>query len=190
MKFSYKISFHEGAGVTPFKVVYGRSPPTVPVYLRGSTKLEAIDYELKARDEILSLLKSHLLTAQQRMKIQANKHHTDVSFEAKDMVFMKLQPYRQASVAADYHKLSKKYYGPYRITKKVGNVAYTLQLPEGSRIHNTFHVSSLKPAYGSVFPSLDLPLRVFHNNPILDPLCILDSSTILRHNTEVPQILV
>ena len=189
-EFAYNVSYHEGAGTTPFEAVYGRSPPTIPMYLRGSSKLEAIDYELKNRDEILSLLKSNLLSAQQRMKAHADKHRTDVVFAEGDMVFVKLQPYRQASLAGEYHKLSKKYYGPYRISKRIGQVVYVLQLPEGSRIHNTFHVSCLKPAYGSVLPSLELPPRVFHNNPILDPLRILDSMVVLRQGQPIRQILV
>ena len=124
------------------------------------------------------------------MKAHADKHRTDVVFAEGDMVFVKLQPYRQASLAGEYHKLSKKYYRPYKISKRIGQVAYVLQLPERSRIHNTFHVSCLKPAYGSVLPSLELPPRVFHNNPILDPLRILDSRVVLRQGQPIRQILV
>ena len=42
-------------------------------------------------------------------------------------------------------KLSPRYVGPYLITRRVGKVAYELELPqEMSAIHNVFHVSMLK----------------------------------------------
>lgn len=36
------------------------------------------------------------------------------------------------------------YYGPYKVLAGVGQVAYTLELLVGSRMHNTFYASCLK----------------------------------------------
>jgi hypothetical protein len=41
-------------------------------------------------------------------------------------------------------KLAYKYFGPFKILKKVGEVAYQLDFPKEARIHSTFHVSLLK----------------------------------------------
>ncbi|GKC83648.1 putative reverse transcriptase domain-containing protein, partial [Tanacetum coccineum] len=45
-------------------------------------------------------------------------------------------------------KLNPRYVRPFKVLKKVGTVAYKLELPqELSRVHNTFHVSNLKKCY-------------------------------------------
>ena len=55
-------------------------------------------------------------------------------------------------------KIKPRFYGPYRIMHRVGEVAYELELLEGSRIHNIFHVSCLKKAVGQfINTSEELP---------------------------------
>jgi hypothetical protein len=54
--------------------------------------------------------------------------------------------------------LKPRFYGTYRIMHGVGEVAYELELPEGSQIHNVFHVSCLKKAVGQfISTSEELP---------------------------------
>ncbi|WMV07670.1 hypothetical protein MTR67_001055 [Solanum verrucosum] len=53
-------------------------------------------------------------------------------------------------------KLSPRYIGPYRIVKRVGNVAYELELQqELAVVHPVFHISMLKKCIGN--PTLNLP---------------------------------
>ena len=189
-EFSYNTSFHEGLQTTPFQAVYGRAPPTIPMYIRGQSKLDAVDQDLATREEILASLKANLLRAQQRMKVQADKHRRDIQFQEGELVYVKLQPYRQTSISGGFHKLSKRFYGPYRVLKRIGSCAYEIALPSDSRIHNVFHVSVLKPAHGTAFPSLELPPNSYDNKPLLEPLVVLDSRVIMRNNREVVQLLV
>lgn len=104
------------------------------------------------------LIKQHLLRAQQRMKSQADKHRSERVFAVGDLVYLKLQPYVQASLAPSSNKkLAFKFFGPYVILEKIGSVAYRLQLPDSATIHPVFHVLQLKkaaPTTHSVFLQL------------------------------------
>ncbi|KAJ1380355.1 Retrotransposon gag domain [Sesbania bispinosa] len=93
-----------------------------------------------------------------QMKRFADKHRRDIHFEEGDWVYLKLQPYRLRSLAKKVNeKLSPRFYGPYQVIKRVGQVAYQLQLPCESRIHPVFHVSLLKKAIGPTVTPQPLP---------------------------------
>lgn len=83
---------------------------------------------------------------------QANKHRTERWLELGDLVYLKHQllihqPYMQITVAQrSYHKLSFKYYGPYRVLDWVRAVAYKLELLVCSQIHLVVHLWLLKKA--------------------------------------------
>lgn len=75
------------------------------------------------------------------------------------MVYLMLQPYRQSTLRkSGVEKLKPRYYGPFKVIRRVGKVAYELDLLTGSRVHNVFHVSRLEKALGRhIIPSTTLP---------------------------------
>lgn len=118
------------------------------------------------------------------------KHYVDVKctercFEVGDFVFLRLQPYRQTTVASpNYSKLSPCFHGPFRVLEKVGSVAFKLELPTSCRIHPVFHVSLLKKQLGiGVIPDSQLPDFAQVNEWI--PKKLLERGVIKRRNQSV-----
>ncbi|XP_030479163.2 uncharacterized protein LOC115696402 [Cannabis sativa] len=174
-EYHYNTSYHSSIEMTPFQAVYGRTPPSIPTYTRGTTSIHAVEEDLLSRDDILKQLTTNLQAARNRMKQQADKHRRDIKFSVGDLVLIKLQPYRQNTVAKRLHpKLCKRYFGPFPIKAQVGQVAYTVELPEGSKIHPTFHVSVLTPFYGPKPPTCyPLPEITVNNKPVMLPQAIV-----------------
>lgn len=126
------------------------------------------------------------------MKQQADKHHQERSFEVGDWVYLKLQPYAQLSVARrSSHKLSYKYFGPFLVLQRVGQVAYKLQLPSNSQIHPVVHVSQLKkaiPPEASV--SSDDDLQCIYTTTLSTPVQIMNQRLQKVGHNAVPFALV
>ncbi|CAM8934365.1 unnamed protein product [Rhodiola kirilowii] len=131
--------------MTPFKALYGGTPPSITDYVPRTMKVASLDKLLHNCSLVLSRLKENINRAQQRMQHQTNKHRKDVSFAVDEFVFVKLRPYRQQSLHRRYSpKLAMRFYVPYCIIEKIGEVAYQLELPPKAKIYNVFHVSVLK----------------------------------------------
>ena len=93
------------------------------------------------------------------------------------MVYLMLQPYPQSTLRkSGVEKLKPHYYGPFRVVRRVGEVAYELDLPADSKVHNVFHISHLKKALGQhVIPSPVLPPLDDEGKLILVPKAILET---------------
>lgn len=73
-------------------------------------------------------------------------------------------------------KLAQRFYGPYKILERVGSIAYMLDIPEGSCLHDVFHVSLLKKFHG-VASNVTPPLSLIQDGrAILEPAKVLSSS--------------
>lgn len=150
VEYCYNTCYHSSLPTTPFKLVDGCDPPRVFSYIPGTSKVDAVDIELCARDQLLAEACDKLLLAQTRMKRVYDDGHCEVHFEVGDWVWLRLHPYCQQTLANKcFHKLLPKFFGPFQVAAKVGTVANQLLLPADVKLHSVLHVSLLKPFKGT-----------------------------------------
>ncbi|GJU27354.1 putative reverse transcriptase domain-containing protein [Tanacetum coccineum] len=71
-----------------------------------------------------------------------------MEFEVRDIVMLKVSPWKGVLRFDKQGKLNLRYLRPFKVLDKVGKVGYRLELPqELSRVHHTFYVSNLKKCY-------------------------------------------
>ena len=132
-----------------FKELYGYDAITFDDMIFGYIRAPKAKYWVEESQEILNLLKDNLQVTQSQQKQYADRHREERTFQVNDLVYLRFHPYKQTYLKNNgAEKLKPRYYGPYKVVRKIGEVAYELELPEGSKIHNVFHVSCLKKYLG------------------------------------------
>jgi hypothetical protein len=182
--------------MSPFEALYEYAPPllhqlSVPCNVAADTTVT-----IQEKDHMVKILQANLLQAQNRMKKYADANRTERTFLVGDMVYLKMQPYRETALGLrNALKLTSKWYGPFKIIQLVGNRAYKLQLPEGTLLHNVFHVNQLKKHIGDkAVPTPGLPLVTPTGKIKGNPAAILQRRQVPRregsYDVAVPQWLI
>lgn len=160
-EFWYNVSWHSALQLSPFEVLYGYKPKHFGIDLQDACPAPQLADWLQEKSVMSALVHQHLARAQQRMKIQADKHRSERQFAVGDSVYLKLQPYVQSSLAPrSNQKLAFRFFGPFLVIAKVGSVAYKLALPASSHIHPVFHVSQVKKVVPSSVTVDQLPVSL------------------------------
>ena len=74
--------------------------------------------------EKVQLIRDRLKTAQSRQKSYADVRRRELEFQVDDWVFLKVSPMKGVMRFGKKGKLSPRYVDPYKILKRIGNVAY------------------------------------------------------------------
>lgn len=187
----YNTTFHSTLEATPFQVVYGTKPRHMAGQERTHNNISSLEFMLEEKQQQWSVLGELLEAAQVRMKSYADNKRSEREFVVGEKVYLKLQPYRQVTVAIrKCLKLSAKYFGPYEVLEKIGHVAYKLDLPKTSRVHPVFHVSQLKRAIGQAKAHRQLPQVTEQGTFDLSPLRKLDTRSVVKDHKVIYQVLV
>nr|GEX42672.1 putative polyprotein [Tanacetum cinerariifolium] len=107
--------------------------------------------------EKISQINDRLKVTRDHHKSYADKRRKPLEFSVGDYVLLKVSPWKGVIRFGMKGKLAPRFVGPFEIIKKVGHVAYQLDLPkELNGVHDTFHVSNLKKCLAD--PTLQVPL--------------------------------
>ncbi|KAK5784414.1 hypothetical protein PVK06_038937 [Gossypium arboreum] len=179
--------------MAPYEALYGRRCRT-PTCWTELGERQVLGPELVVDTESkVKLIRDRLKEASDRQKSYADLKRKEIEFAVGDMVFLKLSPWKKILRFGKKGKLSPRFIGPYRVLKRVGPVAYQLELPpELDRIHDVFHVSMLR-RYRSD-PSHVVPVEEIEVRTDLtfeeEPIQILDREVKVLRRKSVPLVKV
>uniref|UniRef100_A0A0A9CM28 Integrase catalytic domain-containing protein n=1 Tax=Arundo donax TaxID=35708 RepID=A0A0A9CM28_ARUDO len=173
-EFFYNTSYQSSLKCSPFKVVYGRDPPSLHAYEPGEARLPAVEQQMMDRDEFLAKIRDRLEQAQQYAKCQYDRKHREVTFSVGQWVWVRLLHRPIASLDnRGRSKLGPRYFGPYKIIEQIGEVAYRVDLPTQARLHDVFHVSLLKQFHGTPPEAPPTLPPIHHGRVCLSPKRVL-----------------
>ncbi|KAA3474134.1 DNA/RNA polymerases superfamily protein [Gossypium australe] len=184
-EFAYNNSYQASIQMAPYEALYGRKCRTPTCWTElGERQVLGPELVTETEDKV-KIIRARLKEASDRQKSYADLKRKDMEFEVGDKVFLKVSPWKKVLRFGQKGKLSPRFIGPYTVLKRVGPVAYQLELPaELSQIHDVFHSD----------PSHVVPVAEIEVNSDLsfeeEPVQILDRDVKVLRRKSVPLVKV
>jgi hypothetical protein len=128
--------------MSPCETLYDRKCRT-PLFLNQTRGRQFFEPELiQEAEEQVRIIQENLRVAQTKQKSYADNRRRPLEFEEGDHVYLKVSPLRGMNIFKVKGELSPRLIGPFRVFRRVGEMAYQLELPDNiSDVYNVFHVS-------------------------------------------------
>ncbi|UYV78619.1 hypothetical protein LAZ67_16002183, partial [Cordylochernes scorpioides] len=147
--FAYNTAKQEATGYTPFFLVHAREAETyidaVLPYLPYEISDDYVGELVTRTEEARQLSRSRLLQSQAKDRRLYDQKHTPVYYQRDDLVWV-FTPIRKVGLS---EKLLKRYFGPYKVTKKLSEVTYEVEpvdpSPRSRKSKDIVHVIRMKP---------------------------------------------
>ncbi|KAA3480560.1 DNA/RNA polymerases superfamily protein [Gossypium australe] len=192
-EFAYNNSYQASIKMAPYEALYGRRCRTPTCWTElGERQMLGPGLVAETEDKV-KLIQARLKEASDRQKSYADLKRRDIEFAVGDQVFLKVSPWKKVLRFGRKGKLSPRFIGSYKVWRRVGPVAYQLELRvELSQIHDVFHVSMLR-RYRSD-PSHVMAVEEIEVSPDLtieeEPVQILDRDVKVLRRKSVPLVKV
>ena len=142
--FAAREAVQESLGFSPFELVFGRlvrGPLKLlkEKWLNDDEECNLLDYVTGIREKLTAaseIAKENLAKSQGKMKQWYDKGAKERNFKPGDQVLVLLPVLG--------HPLKAKYYGPYKVESKVGDLNYVIQTPGRRKRRQLCHVNMLK----------------------------------------------
>ncbi|GJY99707.1 putative nucleotidyltransferase, ribonuclease H [Tanacetum coccineum] len=150
--------YHASIKASPFEALYGRKCRSPVCWAEvGNVQLTGPKIVHETTEKIVQI-RQRLQAARDRQRSYANIRRKPLEFQVGDRVMLKVSPRKGVIQFGKRGKLNPRYIRPFKILKRVGPVAYKLELPEElSNVHSTFHISNLKECLSD--ESLIIPMK-------------------------------
>ena len=162
---------NQRTGLSPFLLNYGHKSVTPIQLLKGKeeAKTESVASFVQRVTSDWELARENLQRSIGLQQKYYEKKHSDVHYKEGDLMLLSTRNIKMKGIPG---KLQKRFVGPFEITERIGQQAYTLSLPEDRNIHSLFHISLLKkehcrPIGGSAKYSQIMYLKLMKHTPRL-----------------------
>jgi len=147
-EFAYNDACHSSTKVSPFFANYGYNPSW---HHSENSVISRAGYIANNINEVHEYIKQQIKEAQEKYKANAdNKRAEAPTFNVGDFVFLKAT---NIKIKERSKQFAPKAYGPFRITHKISDLAYKLDLPpKFSKKQRAFHVNFLEKVHQSQLP--------------------------------------
>ncbi|KAF8750405.1 reverse transcriptase [Rhizoctonia solani] len=135
-EFAYNNAVHSSTGKTPFKALYGWEPTLTP---------SNVPTDVPEADELAQTMEAQwkeveLALQQAKQRMTAGESGSPTEFKIGEEAWLDAKNVNLKTLSP---KLTEQRLGPFKVTKKISDRAYRLELPPKMRIHNVFYVGLL-----------------------------------------------
>ncbi|KAG7572494.1 Integrase catalytic core [Arabidopsis suecica] len=176
VEFAYNHSVHSASKFSPFQIVYGFNPIS-PLDLIPLPVSERASLDGKEKADIVQQIHEQARTnieekTKQYVK-QANKGRRKMVFDVGDQVWVHLR--KERFPAERKSKLMPRIDGPFKVTRRINDNAYQLDLQGKYKVSSSFNVSDLVPFLADETDLRSNPFQEEGDDMIMDELVAEDA---------------